>query len=90
MFWMALRGTTTYPVVVPRNAIQNIDGESVVFVPAGDAFTAQPVQLGPGDSERVAIASGLNAGTTYVAAGAYTLKAKLVTSALDPHAGHGH
>lgn len=81
---------TTYPVVVPRNAIQSIDGESVVFVPAGDAFTAQPVQLGPGDSERVAIASGLNAGTTYVAAGAYTLKAKLVTSALDPHAGHGH
>ena len=82
--------SSEHQVVVPREAVQSIDQEQVVFVPSGDAFRLVPVELGFGDRERVSIRRGLGAGTRYVSAGAYALKAKLVTSALDPHAGHGH
>ncbi len=78
------------PVVIPKNAVQTIDGEHVVFVPDGDAFTPVPVTMGRSDRRQVEITAGLAAGTSYVTAGAFELKAKLVTSNLDPHAGHGH
>ena len=78
------------PVVVPKRAVQTIEGENVVFVPAGDVFEPVPVRTGRSDRTNVEIAAGLAPGTPYVAAGSFELKAKLVTSNLDPHAGHGH
>lgn len=78
------------PVVVPKNAVQTVEGEQIVFVPEGKTFTPVPVQTGRSDHERVEIKAGLAPGTSYVAEGAFELKAKLVTSNLDPHAGHGH
>jgi multidrug efflux pump subunit AcrA (membrane-fusion protein) len=77
-------------VVVPKNAVQILDGEPVVFVPHGDAFDPVPVRVGRSDRDRVEIVAGLGPGAAYVAAGAFELKAKIVTSGLDPHAGHGH
>ena len=78
------------PVVVPRNAVQTVEGEQVVFVPEGENFEPVRVRTGRSDRQRVEITGGLPAGTPYVAEGAFELKAKLVTSGLDPHAGHGH
>jgi len=75
---------------VPKNAVQTVEGESVVFVPVGTVFEPVPVTLGRTDRERVEITAGLAPGTPYVIRGAFALKAKLVTSGLDPHAGHGH
>jgi cobalt-zinc-cadmium efflux system membrane fusion protein len=78
------------PVVVPRAALQEIDGETVVFVPEEHGFVAVPVQLGLADDARVEIRRGLKPGDPYVAAGAFALKAQMITSGMDPHAGHGH
>ncbi len=78
------------PVVVPKNAVQTIEGEQVVFVAENGAFEPVPVRTGRSDRERVEITTGLAPGTPYVAEGAFELKAKLVTSSLDSHAGHGH
>lgn len=77
-------------VVVPKHAVQIVADRQVVFVPSGDAFTPVPVQTGRADRERVEITAGLAAGTPFVSEGAFGIKAKLVTSALGSHAGHGH
>ena len=78
------------PVVVPKNAVQTVDGKQIVFVPDGRVFEPIPVRTGRSDRERVEIMAGLAPGTPFVAEGAFELKAKLVTSSLGSHAGHGH
>jgi len=78
------------PVTAPAEAVQRIDGESVVFVPRGGGFTPRPVTVGAAENNMVEIRSGLSPGDEFVVKGAFNLKAKLITSALDPHAGHGH
>lgn len=77
-------------VVVPREAVQELDGESVIFVPGDHGFVTAPVQVGLIDDFHVEIKSGLRPGDQYVADGAFALKAQMVTSGMDPHAGHGH
>ncbi|MBM4153122.1 MAG: HlyD family efflux transporter periplasmic adaptor subunit, partial [Kiritimatiellaceae bacterium] len=77
-------------VVVPREAVQRIDGESVVFIPTEQGFIATPVRLGAEGETDVEILGGLQPNAAYVAAGAFTLKSQMVTSGMDPHAGHGH
>ncbi len=78
------------PVVVPRSAVQNIEGRDVVFLSHEDAFEMQAVTIGRADRTHVEIVAGLEPGTPYVTDGAYQLKATVITSALDSHAGHGH
>ena len=77
-------------VVVPRNAVQLLDGEQVVFVPEGDAFHPSLVTPGATNATHVEILSGLERGQRYVVDGAFALKAEMVTSGMDSHAGHGH
>jgi cobalt-zinc-cadmium efflux system membrane fusion protein len=77
-------------VVVPRDAVQTIDGESVVFIPDEHGFSATPVKTGLMDDAVVEILQGLDPNDRYVAAGAFALKAQMVTRGMDPHAGHGH
>ncbi len=78
-------------LVVENDAIQVLDNEPVVFVPVGEGrFKPVPIELGDSDSRYTKICSGLELGTEYVATGAFELKAKIVTSALGGHAGHGH
>lgn len=77
-------------VVVPREAIQRIEGEFVVFTPSEHGFVATPVQIGTEGEDGVEIRGGLKPNDSYVAAGAFALKAQVVTSGMDPHAGHGH
>ena len=78
------------PVVVARQSVQNIEGRNVVFVEHEGAFEMTPVTLGRTDRTHVEVLAGLPAGTSYVAEGAFQLKATAVTSNLDSHAGHGH
>ncbi|HMP89460.1 MAG TPA: efflux RND transporter periplasmic adaptor subunit [Kiritimatiellia bacterium] len=77
-------------VVVKREAVQRIDGESVVFVREDGGYVIREVQTGLSDARYVQIIHGLEAGEWYVVKGAFELKAHIVTSGLDPHAGHGH
>ena len=53
-------------------------------------YRAQPVVTGESDTFNIRILSGLTEGQEYIASGAFELKAKLVTSSLGDHAGHGH
>lgn len=79
-------------VVVPEEAVQALEGRSVVFVEDGDGFRAQPVKVGhvgldaDGRARFVEIESGLVPGARYVSKGAFTLKAELAKGS----AGHEH
>jgi cobalt-zinc-cadmium efflux system membrane fusion protein len=77
-------------LLVPKDAVQSLEGEPVVFVPEEGGFESVPVTLGHSTSTHTEIVSGLSQGQEYVIEGAYALKAEIVTSGLDSHAGHGH
>lgn len=74
-------------VVVPRGAVQTVEGRDVVFVAHGGSIEPRPVQLGAGDAEHVAIRGGLGPGERYVAENAFSLKAEL---AKESFGGHSH
>jgi membrane fusion protein, heavy metal efflux system len=77
-------------VTVPKTAVQRVAGEPVVFVETDGGYESVPVAIGHSDKTHIEVRSGLRPGQRYVARGAFELKAKVVTSGLDPHAGHGH
>lgn len=78
-------------LVVRKDAIQYLEDKSVVFVADGqNRFTPVEVVIGDSDDNFTQIISGLSEGSRYVSTGAFELKAKIVTSNLDAHAGHGH
>jgi len=76
-------------VVVPRDAVQTVEGAPSIWVPAGSReFRALPVTLGETlEDGRVRILSGLAAGDTLVVVGAFALKAEL---SKEEFGGHGH
>ncbi|KAB8044569.1 efflux RND transporter periplasmic adaptor subunit [Janthinobacterium aquaticum] len=71
-----LRGERQVPVAVAADAVQTIDGKSVVFIQVDKGFKAQPVKTGDSDGKLVEIVEGLAAGAPYAAAGSYVLKAE--------------
>ena len=77
-------------VRIEREAVQRIDGELMVFVPTEHGFKSKTVSLGVSDDHFVEITKGLHVGDEYVAKNAFALKAEMVTSGMDSHAGHGH
>ncbi|MBN1345500.1 MAG: efflux RND transporter periplasmic adaptor subunit [Phycisphaerae bacterium] len=77
-------------VVVPKTAVQRIGDKAVVFVETKEGLKATPIALGSATATHAEVTSGLTAGERYVTAGAFELKAKIVTSGLGAHAGHGH
>jgi cobalt-zinc-cadmium efflux system membrane fusion protein len=83
-------GRRDVPVLVPRDAVQTLDGETVVFVLHDGEFETAPVALGRSTGAYVEVVSGLAPGQEYVSEGAYALKAEMVTTGIDAHAGHGH
>lgn len=70
-------GVEEAQVVVPHEAVQKVEGESVVFVADEDGFEKRPVEVGKTGRDTVQIASGLNQGEPYVSKGAFILKAEL-------------
>jgi len=68
---------TKVPVAVVADAVQTVDGKSVVFVRVADGFMAREVSLGRSDGKFVEITAGLDAGTDYAATGSFAIKAEL-------------
>lgn len=77
-------------VVVPRQAVQLIEGRQIVWVPGDEPghFSARTVETGQTlDGDRIEILTGLEPGARIVTEGAFTLKAQL---SKGDFGGHGH
>jgi cobalt-zinc-cadmium efflux system membrane fusion protein len=71
-------------VLVPSESLQEVDKQSVVFVPTGDGqFAWCPVHTGLVANGKTQITSGLAAGTPVVGEGSYWLKAALMQSTIS-------
>jgi cobalt-zinc-cadmium efflux system membrane fusion protein len=65
------------PQAVLREAVQEIDGDSFLFVPHAQGFEKRAVELGKTDGKWVEIISGIRAGEPYAATQTFLLKADL-------------
>jgi membrane fusion protein, heavy metal efflux system len=74
---IAPKRAATAGVVVPEDAVQNIEGRTAVFVRTPTGFKVQPVVVGIRSGGRVGIVSGLDAGETIATSNAFFLKAEL-------------
>ncbi|MFS8977973.1 efflux RND transporter periplasmic adaptor subunit [Cupriavidus necator] len=74
------------PVTVAADAVQQVDGQSVVFVAVPGGFAVQPVKTGRTGGKLVEITEGLQQGARYAAANSFILKSELGKSS----AGHEH
>jgi len=70
------RGEKNAPVTVAADAVQSIDGKSVVFIKTEKGFKAQAVKTGASDGKLTEIVEGLSPGTPYAASGSFVLKAE--------------
>lgn len=84
-------GGTRRGVAVPSEAIQQEDGQAVLYVQTGgETFERRPVVVGPTDGTMMIIASGLSVGEFVVTEGAYQVYlASLGTTEIGDH-GHPH
>lgn len=73
-------------VVVPRDAVQEVEGAKVVFVRTPEGFEKREVALGREDAAGYEAIFGLDAGTEIAVGNAFALKAELGKS----EAGHSH
>jgi multidrug efflux pump subunit AcrA (membrane-fusion protein) len=61
--------------VLPRAAVTDLDGHTVVFVRGSDgSFVRREVTVGESAGDRVAISAGVSAGEAVVVDGATTLR----------------
>ncbi len=76
-------------VVVPAEALQDVEGRTIVFVQtAPDTFTTRTVRVASRHGSDVHLAEGLTPGEPVVVEGAFTLKSELAKSELGE--GHAH
>ncbi len=77
-------GATTSMLAVPSDAVQQINGQDVVFVrTAADRFTVRPVRVGPTTDGKTPVLEGLNANEEIVVHGSFTLKSHLLRSTME-------
>jgi cobalt-zinc-cadmium efflux system membrane fusion protein len=68
---------------VPRNAIQDLDGQQFVFIHQGNGrFMRRDVQTGASNSQSVEILSGVEEGEEVVATGGFVLKSRMLAALL--------
>jgi len=75
-------------LLVPKGALQTMEGRSVLFMETDDGFELRLVEVGRSDDTHVEITSGLKPGERFVTANAFILKSELAKAGF--HAGHAH
>ena len=71
-------------MIVPSDAVQQIDGQDVVFVrTAADRFSVRPVRTGETAGGKTPVVDGLKAGEQIVVRGSFTLKSQLLKSTME-------
>ena len=73
-------------VLVPREAVQEVEGQKVVFVRTPEGFERREVALGREDRDSYEVIFGLSEGDEIAVGNAFVLRAELGKS----EAGHGH
>lgn len=82
---------TEVKMLVPKSAIHYMELEAILFVKDSDGFETRVVELGRSSSTMSELLGGnIKLGDEYVTRGGFAIKAKILTSDMDPHAGHGH
>lgn len=79
-------GAAEGALTVPSEAVQAVEGRSVVFVQVGQGFRVAPVLVGRQAAGRTEILQGLEGGERIAAANAFLLKAELAKGEAE----HGH
>ena len=75
---------TTSAIFVPQDALQDINGQTVVFVTRdGSHFRAQAVNVGLHSGRKAEITSGLVSGDRIVADGAFMVKSEMLKGSMD-------
>lgn len=74
------------PLAVRNEALQTLEGRSVVFVQGDKGFSPRTLRLGRGDGEHSEVLDGLAPGETYVSRNSFILKAELGKGEAE----HGH
>ena len=74
------RGSPADRIVLPEEAVQQVEGRDMVFVQVRGGFQATPVSVGSRSGGRIEILDGLKAGQTVVTTGAFVLKSQLGAS----------
>jgi Cu(I)/Ag(I) efflux system membrane fusion protein len=71
-------------LVVPEKAVRQVEGKSVVFVPAGNnRYEARPVKTGRAFPGYVEILEGVKEGDRIVTEGSFTLKSEVLKKAFE-------
>lgn len=75
-------------VVIPKSALHNVDGETIVFIHEEGAFQVREIETGESESTNIEVISGIDAGERVASTNSFTLKAELEKSEFGE--GHGH
>ncbi len=76
-------GATASTLVVPREAVQDVDGEKVVFLALADnSFEKKVVELGREQGDKIEIIGGLQSGQRVVTKGGFFIKTEFLKGAL--------
>lgn len=75
--------TLRSPLVVSKEAIQNIEGVDYVFIVTDEGFEKRPVKTGRSDATNIEIISGIPLGQKYAAAKTFILKADLGKNSVE-------
>ena len=73
-------------LTVPTDAVQTVEGRTVVFVRTDDGFRAVPVLTGRESGDRIEIVQGLTGSERVAGRNAFLLKAQLGAGSAE----HGH
>ncbi|MFW2389261.1 MAG: efflux RND transporter periplasmic adaptor subunit [Polyangiales bacterium] len=78
-------------VVIPKDAVQRVDGQAIVFVANDEAgvFRPTPVLLGARAKGKVEVRDGVHEGDQVAVAGAFILKSELLSNRLS-EGDHAH
>lgn len=76
-------GKDRLALLVPGEAVQQIDGQDVLFVRAGaERFLVRPVTVGKPVGDRTPVLDGLKAGEAVVTRGAFVVKSEVLKSTM--------
>lgn len=81
-----LLNESSVPLAIRSEALQTLEGRSVVFVQTDEGFAPRAIELGRSDGKHAEVLSDLEPGARYVAKNSFILKAELGKGEAE----HGH